>query len=114
MDRLLRLPRILLVSAFALFGIAAAEPAPVPHPNAAREPASGVPTGKRMHKPYSAQSVACTANEQPLNVASDPEEGGQIARKGNSKPSVSDISVTKRTDTASPAFGGSAPSGASC
>ena len=59
-----RLPRILLVSSFALFGIAAAEaappaPVPVPYPNtAARDPASGLPMGKRVHKPYTAQSLA--------------------------------------------------------
>lgn len=114
-----RLPRILLVSNFAVFGIAAAEPAPpapVPYPNAAaRDPASGLPTGKRMHKPYTAQSVGCAANTQPLNVASDPEEGGQIARKGKAKPSVSDISVTKKMDTASPTLADSTPStGAPC
>lgn len=121
MHRLLpRLPRILLVCSFALFGIAAAEPTPpapvpVPYPNtAARDPASGLPTSKRMHKPYTAQSVGCTANVRPLNVASDPEEGGQIARKGNAKPSVSDLSVTKKTDTASPTLADSTPSGTPC
>jgi len=98
MHRLLhRLPNILLASAFAISAIAVAAP---------RDAASGLATGKRMHKPYTvsapANAVACPATDaQPVKVASDPEEGGQVARTAKAKPTVSEISVSKKTDTAS-------------
>jgi hypothetical protein len=107
MNRLIpRLPHILLASAFAVSAIAVAAP---------RDAATGLPTGKRMHKPYTAQSATCAATTvQPLKVASDPEEGGQVAIAARAKPTVSDINVSKKTDSAStkmadPAAAPSAP-----
>ena len=151
MHRLLpRLPYVLLGSALAISAFAVApalsEPAPAAAPNdlpdplhpctvllclpqpgkaqataPARDAAGGLPTGKRMHKPYTAQSAssapasaqpaACAATDvQPVKVASDPEEGGQVARTAKAKPTVSDISVTKKTDTASTKLMESTPS----
>ena len=134
-----RLPRILLASAFALAAFASAPvlaepaapaPVPVPYPNtsspntssqnaAARDAASGLPTGKRMHKPYTlttsaAQSASCAApNVQPVGVASDPEEGGQVART-TGKVKVSDMTVTKKMDKASPMLADSSAPGNAC
>jgi hypothetical protein len=98
-----RLPHVLLASAVALSAVAVAAP---------RDAASGQATGKRMYKPYTAaaQSVPCAATEvQPVKVASDPEEGGQVARTANTKPTVSGITVTKKVDTASTKLMDSAP-----
>ena len=138
-----RLPRILLASTFALAAFAAAPalaepaapaPVPVPYPNtsspntssqnaaardAARDAASGLPTGKRMHKPYTlttstAQSASCAEpNVQPVVVASDPEEGGQVART-TGKVKVSDMTVTKKMDKASPMLAESSAPGNAC
>jgi hypothetical protein len=52
-----------------------------------RDPASGLPTGKRMHKPVTAarqsDALSCDTHAQPgSGLASDPEAGGQIARNG--------------------------------
>ena len=96
-----------------------AEPSP-------RDAATGQASGKRMYKPVTATTenavagpgAACTAaTVQPTNVASDPEEGGQVtAARTKSAPSVSELTVSKRADTAStklmdaPAAG----SGATC
>jgi len=81
---------------FALSAVAVAVPPPpatpapvaVPYPNtSAQDAAAGLPTGKRMHKPYTlaapdaaaAQSTSCaaTTNVAPVNVASDPEEAAR-------------------------------------
>jgi hypothetical protein len=104
-----RLPHILLASAFALSAFAA-------------PPATAA--GKRMYKPYTvttpepvqpgpvatatpaAQSAACTnAALGPVKVASDPEEGGQIAKTA----SPTEIKVTKPVDTASAKLSDAAP-----
>ena len=148
-----RLPQILLASTFALTAFAAAPalsaPAPAAAPHDLSDPlhpctvllclpqpgkaaqattptsdaASGLPSGKRMHKPYTvnaapadnpaaAQPVSCAATDvQPVKVASDPEEGGQVAR--TAKPGVTEISVSKKTDTASGKLMESAPPAAS-
>lgn len=153
-----RSTHILFVSAVALAAFAAApalsEPPPAAAPQALPDPlhpctvllclpqpgnvvqsttptsdaASGLATGKRMHKPYTLTApapvndeaaprpIACGATEvQPLKVASDPEEGGQIARtatpKPKPKPKISDMTVTSKTDTASPTLAQPAPSG---
>ena len=110
-----RLPQILLASIFAISAVGVAAP---------RDAASGLPTGKRMHKPYTvsaapadnpatAQPVFCAATVvQPVKVASDPEEGGQAARAA--KPGVTDISVSKKTDTASPKLMESAAPASTC
>ncbi len=125
-----RLPHILLASTFALSGIAAAEPTPppasptlvpVPSPTtAARDPASGLPTGKRMHKPYTivaepqtlqATAISWGARGDAVNsVVSDPEEGGEVsAAKSKGHPKVSDITVMKTTDKASAALSAAEP-----
>ncbi len=109
---------ILLASTFALSAIAAAEPAPpapvpTPYPNvAARDVASGLPTGKRMHKPYTViaepqtlQAIAISwgvRGGEVNSVVSDPEEGGQVtAAKSKGHPKVSEINVMKSSDKAS-------------
>ena len=101
------------VIGFALSAVAAV---PAAADTSSPNTASALPSGKRMHKPYTlaapdaaaAQSAACTApNVGPVNVASDPEEGGQIAR--TAKPAVSEIKVVKTTDTASTKLSEAAP-----
>jgi hypothetical protein len=124
-----RLPVLLLASAFAVSAT-----------SAPRDAATGQATGQRMHKPFTVttQVVACApANAQPANVASDPEEGGQVtaARSTSStsvqptnvasdpeeggqvttaaktaKPSVSEVHVTKPADSSSPKLAQGAPS----
>ena len=88
---------------------------------AARDAASGLPAGKRMHKPYMLTAPAAVnagsggqktdTTSPPAScgalapgadkLASDPEEGGQVARTAPKKPAVSDMTATKRTDSAS-------------
>jgi hypothetical protein len=91
---------------------------------APRDAASGLPTGKRMHKPYTlqatpdastAQSAACAAtpNAAPVNVASDPEEGGQVANTA-AKVKINDFQVMKSTDKASPVLAQTAASDGAC
>jgi hypothetical protein len=146
-----RLPLLFVASAVAIPAIAVAEPPPpaapapvaVPYPNtSARDAATGLPTGKRMHKPYTltattdsapaakdlpdplhpctvllclpgpgkaaeattpaGQPTACaTVTGVPDKLASDPEEGGQVARTAKPKPPLTDLTVTKKADTAS-------------
>ena len=129
----LRFPQLLLLSALALPAAGFAEPPPppaapapqpMPYPTAAaRDHATGLPTGKRMHKPYvvaaepvtldvSNVSWAAADVDSLTRLSSDPEEGGQIAA-ARTKVHVSEINVTKRTDVASPklALAEPAPSG---
>ena len=101
MHRPLRnLPRLLLASTVAFAAVATGAPAgeridkpstliapPPTHPVAAGAKQNGI--------------ASCAALAGPLKVASDPEEGGQIARSAKPKPQVSDLTVAKRTDTAS-------------
>jgi hypothetical protein len=131
-----RLPRLLLASTVLLSAAAfAAEPPP-------GSTATGTASGKRMHKPYTvtAQSAVCPATTAAAsNVASDPEEGGQltahaadaarvqplasdpeeggqvVARtaKPRPKPSISELTVSKRSDTASTTLAQAAPGGGS-
>jgi type VI protein secretion system component Hcp len=62
-------------------------PRPMPYPNiAARDPATGLPTGKRMHKPILAAprtietlSLSWGRAGQPSVASSDPQEGGEVA-----------------------------------
>ena len=108
-----RLAFVFVASAFAIPASAIAEPpppaAPVPYPNtSARDAATGLPTGKRMHKPYTltattgpAPAACATVTAAPDKLASDAAEGGQIARTAKPKPQVGDMTVTKRADTAS-------------
>jgi len=90
--------------------------------------AGAAPAGQRMHKPLTvttpaaadttapAPALSCAAvSAAPVNVASDPEEGGQIARTAKAKPTISEIKVAKVSDKASPTLAQSAPpAGTSC
>jgi hypothetical protein len=78
-----------------------------------------------MHKPYTlaapagdtaaAEPVTCAAaNAGSLNVASDPEEGGQVARTATPKPKAGDMTVTKSTDSASTKLMERTAPGSSC
>jgi hypothetical protein len=132
------LPHILLASTFAVSAVAFAvpppspAPVPVPYPNTSpRDPASGLPTGRRIHKPIRvvtptsiaaptifAQPASCApANAQPVNGAAlDPEEGGQVATadKATSKVSFQPFSVTRKIDKSSPVLLDSSASGGAC
>ena len=120
-----RFSPIIMISAITLPAAAAAEPLPpapppatpgpqpTPYPDiAARDPASGLPTGKRMHKPLIVASQRLEASDiswgpRAVGVAnrlsSDPEEGGEVtaAKKRATKPTIGDIAVTKTTDVSS-------------
>lgn len=96
----LRFPFVLLASAFSVSAAALAEPPsappapePMPYPNTttARDAASGLATGKRMHKPYTVKVEPMTLDVREVTwtaavlqaanrLSSDPEEGGQVAR----------------------------------
>ena len=126
----LRFPHILLGCALALPAAALAEPPPpaapvpqpVPYPNAAaRDQASGLASGKRMHKPFAASaepvtldassvSWASRAAEAANRLSSDPEEGGEVTA-AKTKVHVGEIKITKPVDTASPKLAAPAPSG---
>lgn len=98
--------RIFFGTALGLAALCAASAIAASEPPAGSS-VTGQPSGKRMHKPYAAtteNSVACTSTDaQPVKVASDPEEGGQVTdARTKSAPAVSDLTVTKSTDTASP------------
>jgi hypothetical protein len=132
-----RLPHILVASTFAVSAVAfavppAPVPVPVPYPNTSpRDPPSGLPTGRRIHKPIRvvtptstaaatiwAQPVACAATDaQPVNGASsNPEEGPQVAKveQSRSKASFQPFSVTHKIDKSSPVFMDSSASGGAC
>ena len=54
--------------------------------------ATGAPSGQRMHKPFTVttpSAVCAPTNAQPTNVASDPEEGGQVASTANTTDTAS-------------------------
>ena len=136
MNALSRLPRLLLASTVALSSVALSTIAAAAAPPYV--PTGGTATGQRMHKPITVTTpstvcpapatagtkvasdpeeggqvahVADATKVEPLKAASDPEEGGQVvARTAKSKPSVSEMNVTKKADTASPTLGQSAPS----
>lgn len=96
--------------------------------------ATAAPSGRRMYKPYvltapppvnpvssnpqaSGATVCATTDAEKLKVASDPEEGGQIARTAPApaaKPTVGDITVTKPADTASTKLMADAAPASSC
>lgn len=126
LPRLPHAPRLLLASAFALTALGAApalsEPAAAPTPRALPDPLHPCTVLLCLPEPGkaapstapAAQPTSCAATTvQPVEVASDPEEGGQIARtaKPKPKPKISDMTVTKKVDTASPTLAQSAPSG---
>ena len=130
-----RLPHLLLASAIT-FAVGAAPAVSAADPVAPRDAATGSAHGKRMYKPYTATTsqdmtapagatcpaadagtvkvasdpeeggqvarLADAAKVQPL--ASDPEEGGQVARTAKPKPTVNDITVMKTSDKSSPAL----------
>ena len=108
------LPRLLLASAIALSALGAApvlsEPAPAPAQRALPDPLHPCTvllclpkTGTAVQSTTPAgHPVPCAATTAgPLKVASDPEEGGQIARTTATKPKVGDMTVTKKADSAS-------------
>jgi len=109
----LPLPRLWLASAFALAVLGAApalsEPAPAPAPRELPDPLH--PCTVLLCLPRTGATVQATSDAQPTpcatvvgssdKLASDPEEGGQVARTAPQKPKVSEMTVTKRTDTAS-------------
>jgi type VI protein secretion system component Hcp len=106
-------PRILFAPAFALAMIAA-----TPAFSEPTAPAAGTIKGESTevdHKDtISAQPTTCAALAAgPLKVASDPEEGGQIARtakpKSTPKPQISELTVTKTSDKASANLAQAAP-----
>ena len=104
------LPRLLIASAL-IAAPAAAEAAANPNVGAVQ----GESTTKDHKDLLAAQSASCAAtNVRPTSVASDPEEGGQVARAA-AKPGPSEIKVVKTADTASTKLAEAAPSGgASC
>lgn len=135
MNPLSRLPHLLLASAVAISAAAVAAPPYVP--------TGGTATGHRTHKPITVttESAVCPApataagptklasdpeeggqvthvadatQVQPLKAASDPEEGGQVARTAKSKPSVSEMNVTNKADSASTKMMASAAPPAEC
>ena len=101
-----RLPQLLLASAFAFTAVAAPAFADPPAPATAAGTVKGEATEKD-HKDWMApKPAACAAtavDAGTLKVASDPEEGGQIARtaKPKPKPQIGDINVLKTSDKAS-------------
>jgi hypothetical protein len=106
------LPRLLLASAVSVSAIAPAPALSAPPAAAAADPVKAEPMQKDSMTAHHA-SCAALANG-PVSVASDPEEGGQIARTAAHKPKVGDMAVTKKIDTASPKLAESSPSGSSC
>jgi hypothetical protein len=106
-------PRILIASAFALGMIAAAPASSEP-----TAPAAGTVKGESTqvdHKDMiTAAPTTCAAvTTEPLKVASDPEEGGQIARtakpKPQPKPQIGELTVTKTSDKGSANLAQAAP-----
>ena len=104
-----RLPHLLLASAFAFASAASPALAEPPAPAAT----AGTVKGEAMEKdhkdwiaPQPATCAATAVDPGTLKVASDPEEGGQIARtaKPRPKPQIGDINVTKTSDKASAAL----------
>ena len=124
-----RLTLWLLASTVALSAVAIGEP-------------TGQASGHRNHKPLTVttSSNLCANSAQPTNVASDPEEGGQVNRhaldaanvqpanvasdpeeggqvtaartaKPKPRPQVSDINVMKSSDQASAALATAPPPG---
>ena len=92
-----RTANALIASAFALAAFAAAPALSSPAPAAALTVRT---------------DVTCTAVAAgTVQVASDPEEGGQIARtaKPAPKPQISDINVTKTSDKASASMAATPP-----
>ena len=93
-------PRILIASAFALSVATSPGFAKAPPPKP--DPVKGESMDDRHKDMISAQSCDTLHAKLANGVASDPEEGGQIARKaGGAKTHVGDMQVTKLHDTAS-------------
>jgi type VI protein secretion system component Hcp len=107
------LPRLFLASAFA-FSAVAAPPALSAPPAPAADPVTGKAMDQQHSDMIAAQPAACaTAGARPVNVASDPEEGGQIARAAH-KPKIGDMTVTKKMDKASTQLFHSSAPGSAC
>jgi hypothetical protein len=121
------LPRLFLASAILVsaLGVAPAlsRPAPAPaakdlpdplHPCTVLlclpEPGKAAPAATSAGQPTDCAKLAAV----PDKLASDPEEGGQIARTAKPKPQVSDMTVTKRADTASTKLMDSAAPASTC
>jgi rod shape-determining protein MreB len=72
-------------------------------------------TGATVKATSAPQPAPCaTVVASPDKLASDPEEGGQVARTAREKPKVSDMTVSKRTDTASTKIMDSAAPASNC
>ena len=109
-----RLPHWLLASAVAL-GALAATPA-LAEPTA---PPFGTIKGESQNNDHkdmaAAQATTCAAVAAgPLNVASDPEEGGQVTARTakpqpKPKPNISEINVMKTSDKASASLAAATP-----
>ena len=110
---LARMPQILLLAStffVSPFTIAPAASAPAP---VKLGEIKGESTEDRHKDLMAARPLSCAAVEAgPVKVASDPEEGGQVARTAKRKPTVGDISVMKTSDKASTKLAEAAPSGA--
>lgn len=127
-----QLPRALVISAAGISAAAfsapppSPAPVPVPYPNTSAESAAtGQASGKRMYKPYvpltssiantpdAPQQGTCAATQGSVNgIASDPEEGGQIAKAA--KASVQPMSVTRKVDKSSPVLMDSSTQNSAC
>ena len=102
-----RTPRMLLASAFLASAIASAPALSEPAKPAAN---LGQVKGESMDDKHKDAIMVgdyrCAGvRAGPMTgVASDPEEGGQVtmAKKGTTKPHVSDINVMKTSDKSSP------------
>ena len=104
-----RLGGVLLASAFFASALASG-PAFAKPPGAVDFNTVKGESTTRDHKDFQAVSVSWGAMGavRTNGVASDPEQGGQIA-KAASKPKVSDISITKGADVSSPKMMSAAP-----
>ena len=109
------LPRFFLASAVASCAIAAAAPALSAPPAPTADTVKGESMDARHKDMMAAQPGACAkVGANSLKVASDPEEGGQIARTATHKPKIGDMTVTKKADTASTKLMESPAPGSSC
>ena len=105
------LPRFFLASAVASCAIAAAPALAAPTADTVK----GESMDARHKDMMAAQPGACAkVGANSLKVASDPEEGGQIARTATHKPKIGDMTVTKKADTASTKLMESPAPGSSC
>lgn len=123
-----RIARI-AVACVMLSALAAAPAVSATSGSPQRDSASGIASGKRMHKPYTVTAEEPVHCGSPANLASDPEEGGQLSANSGSgwdakknvksgvtsdpeeggqvtarstgAPQISEMSVVKHADSAS-------------